>query len=84
MFGDCGGLLGVNELLNFRTLLVDLSQMLCSKLLINIKFLLCLILLSYVNIVRSQAIMRIGQVWVQFQRAQVLRDRFRILMLVGV
>jgi hypothetical protein len=42
---------GINELLNFRPLLVDFGQMLCAELLIDLEFLLRLVFLPGMNVI---------------------------------
>src|SRR5437763_924811 len=83
-FAGGWGLLRVYELLDFGAFFFDFGQVLGAKFLVNRKFLLCVFLAANVHIIRTQAIVGIGKVLIKLQGADVLRDRFFVLVLVGI
>jgi len=71
-------------LADFRSLSVEIGKMLRPELLVHLEFLLGQVLFSNANVGLRQAVMDVGQVWIEFTCPQIFRDGLRIFSLVGV
>ena len=69
---------------DFRALLIEVRQVLLIQLLVNLEFLLRGVLFPRVNIGLCQTVVHVRQIWIEFARSQIFRNRLRILALVGV
>src|SRR5208283_3150412 len=76
--------LGINKLPNFRALLIEIRKVLRPQLLVNLEFLLGGVFFTSANIRLRQAVMHVGQVWIQFARLQILRYGHCVFSLIGV
>src|SRR5258707_6877139 len=61
----------IHKLTDICSLLIQIGQMLCAKLLIHLELLLREVLLARSDICLAQSIVRVGKVGVQFQRASI-------------
>ena len=74
----------IDKLLDLRSFLIDLREMLGALLLVDIKLGLRLVFLADVNVILPEAVVSIGKIGIELKGAKVLRDRFLPFMLVGV
>src|SRR5271156_2949974 len=82
--GGRSGLRRRDKLLDLGPFLVEFGQMLCPQALINVEFLLGAIFLAGVNIVLAKTVMRVGQIGVQVEGADVFGYSHGVIALVRV
>src|SRR5713226_10684012 len=81
---DGGILCRVDELANFGALLVEFREMLLAEFLVHLDLLLGTLFFAGTDVRLAQAIVRVGQIGIQLQRALIFGNGVGVLTLLGV